>query len=192
MIKIKQSLIALLGVFAVVSLTALLTPSLTQGQGQGQGNQSALNVNVLNTPLAVRDVENPARQPFNTAKQVSFFFDVDSLFVPFGEPLPSDKQAVLEYVTAECRVPSGQRPSIQITQVVPGPISATDIANPILTYQATVPFGPAATHDIYHSSDPLRLYPAPGSQIYLKATRNPATGIGLCTVYVSGYLVSMS
>jgi hypothetical protein len=189
MIKIKQSLIALLVIFALVSLATLVMPTLTRGQGQG--NQSSLNVNVLNTPLPVRDVENPARQPFNTVKQFSFFFDVDSGFVPFGESVPSDKQAVLEYVTAECRVPSGQKPSIQITQIAPNGNFVAEIANPILTYQATVPFGPAATHDIYHSSDQVRLYLPPGTQIYLSALRNPATGIGLCTVYLSGYLVNM-
>jgi hypothetical protein len=190
MIKIKRSLIALLCIFALVSLAVLLAPSLTQGQGQG--NQSQLNVNVVNTPLPVRDVENPARQPFNAVKQFSFFFDVDSGFVPFGESVPPDKQAVLEYVTAECRLPSGQRPSLQITQVAPSPTSVTEIANPILIYQATVPFGPAATHDIYHSSDPVRLYLPPGTQIHLRAERNPATGIGLCTVYISGYLINMA
>ena len=190
MIKIKRSLVALLCILALVSLAVFVTPSLTQGQGQG--NQSQLNVNVVNTPLPVRDVENPARQPFNAVKQISFFFDVDSGFGPFSESVPLDKQAVLEYVTGECRLPSGQRASLHITQLAANGNFVNEIANPILTYQATVPFGPAATHDVYHSSDPVRLYLPPGTQIYLRAERNPATGIGLCTVYISGYLVNIA
>jgi hypothetical protein len=65
--KIKNSLVVLLGIFALISLATLLVPSLTQGQGQGGGNQSPLNVNVVNTPLPVRDVENRAIEPFRAS-----------------------------------------------------------------------------------------------------------------------------
>jgi hypothetical protein len=56
--RIKNSLVALFGLLALIGLVAILNPGTTRGQGQGGGNQQ---------PLPVRDVDNPARQPFQRA-----------------------------------------------------------------------------------------------------------------------------
>lgn len=189
MLRIKQSFVVLLSIVALISIATVLAPALTKGQGQSGGNQSPLNVNLVNTPLPIRDVENPARQPFFAEGSFTFGANDDSGIANLSPSVPSDKQAVLEYITTQCELPSGQRASLRISQVTNGAY-VRDIAFPVLNFQATIPFG-AVTRDIFNSSDPVRVYLPPSTEVILQAVRNPATSIGNCRVYVSGFLVNL-
>ena len=73
-------------------------------------NMKPLLVQVVNTsaqPVLVRDVDNPARQPF----QATVFISISD-GVPAGSALldvPSGRQLVIEYVSASVQLPTGQK-----------------------------------------------------------------------------------
>lgn len=189
--KFKQSLVVLVSLLVLGSLAAIMVPSLTRGQGKDIANPQPLNVNVVNTPLPIRDVENPARQPFYAEGQVAFGPDTGSVASLLHPSLPSDSHGVLEYITTECELPSGQRPSLRISQVNAIGGYERDISFPVLNFQVTVPFG-VGMRDVLHSSDPVRIYLPPGNQILVQAQRSPTTSFGTCQVYVSGFLVNVT
>jgi len=107
--KLKNSLVVLIGLIVVVSTLALLTPRSIVGQkaaAQPSTIPPPLNVNVVNTPLPVtgtisvgnlgdsplpvRDVDNPTRQPVHFGIQYT---------------VPAGKRLVIEYISAKFRTP---------------------------------------------------------------------------------------
>lgn len=85
------------------------------------------NVNVVNTPnvnvsnaltvgidssnntiTLARDPENPARQPYQTSIPINFS-DGDWRSGTFESPVPSNKELVIEYVSAYINLPHGQK-----------------------------------------------------------------------------------
>jgi|RhiMethySRZTD1v2_1073278.scaffolds.fasta_scaffold1459769_1 hypothetical protein len=189
MIKIKRSLIALLCIFALVSLAVFVTPSLSQGQGQG--NQSQLNVNVVNTPLPVRDIHNSTLQPYELA--TSFVLEATSGPLVYDDnPVPPSKRLILDYTSAQCIAPTGERVAIAIRQATPAgnaSFNLRSIVFPVMNFQGS---NFASNSDSYHASDQLRGYvPADGFvQISIMRT-GIVVGEVRCDFYLSGYYVDV-
>jgi hypothetical protein len=154
-------------------------------------------VNVVNTPnvtvanpstnaVAVRGVDNPAFQPFhalrveflNTGQAGKF---VDLVAVPAG------KRAVIETVTVETQLPSGQKPQIMIITTSGG----TSVNHWVtLTPQ---PPEPAGGKDSFSATLSMRLYadPMTSIQFFLGRVAAGYTGDNGAEVTISGYYVDV-
>ncbi len=143
--------------------------------------QGTTAVQITNTsPVAVRDVDNPARQPFQAQDASGFSPQNEALFL-FS--VPAGKRLVLEYVTASILVTSGRKAGFFVRTTV------TD-ANGVFHWMNPVPHGTFANvgWDVWVVSQPVRLYAAGGTQFLLGAFADGPGG-GSATVTFSGYLV---
>lgn len=132
--------------------------------------------NAVANPAQVRDVDNPARQPFSGSQNATFQpGSRDAIFsVP---PPPSGKQLVIESVTVNALIPTGQNLW-----------SASLNHNPLII----VPQGDVGTgFDAFTASQQVRLYLAAGDSITFIVSRNSTTGSGVVGGTVSGYLVDV-
>lgn len=152
------------------------------------------NVNIINTPtvtvanppanpVAVRDVNNPAFQPFQKFMigsvndgELSIAFDI--LTVPAG------KRAVIETVTVQNSSPLGQKSRTYIITIVGGETGYHAI---VLT-----PQGPLGTLEELSATTSIRLYADPGTVIrgFFDRSGYP-TGIAGANVQISGYYVNV-
>ena len=169
MFKFKQSLVAFAGVFALVSAVALLTPRAGLGQ-KPSPIPPGHNVTVVNTPLPVMDVDNPARQPFQAT-------------VPFT--VPAGKRLVIEYLSAAARTSSTCRLlSVTLYTRVNGqeePLIHT--FTPVLT-------GGDTANNFYTVSQQTRIYADPLSLVFDGFSSLPCEP-SITRPVVSGYLVDV-
>jgi hypothetical protein len=140
--------------------------------------------NPVSNPVPVRDVENPARQPF---QQELFLSTPDGLLGANDQfTVPSGKRLVIEFVSFTMNWPAGQLTTRAFINVC----NASGNACPVSFY---VPASFQATEfggtDFFVASSPTRLYADPGSVVGVAVRRNVTAGTGLATVAVSGYLV---
>ena len=185
MFSFRKSLGALAGLSLVVGLVMLFIPTSTQGQG---GNQQPLNVSVVNTatrPVYVRDVDNPARQPFHVELYdfrmiAGDTLSTDSFIVPAG------KRLVIEQVSGRFTAPAGQTLDL-VVQTGPSEAPATH-------YYLPVRQGPLAplSGDGFVLNQLSRQYAEPGSNVGVILQRRGGTdgeASGLMTF--TGYLVDV-
>jgi len=129
MFQFKKSLIGLIGVLTLVAIATIGRPHTglgANGSGIGAAASQTQNVNVVNTPtvgldaghntvkidtsnpVLVRDVDNPARQPF---EGTAF------LVPPFGQTqttehittVPAGKVLIIEHVSADALLAGNDR-----------------------------------------------------------------------------------
>jgi hypothetical protein len=120
-------------------------------------------------PDFVRDVDNPARSPFQTSVTVDNLGGGPDALIP----VPVGVRLVIEFVSANCSLSNGVPLSmIRFTTNVDHFFSPTSAD----AVQATM-------------TQPTRMYAEPGTNVRVHAfnTTNPATT--LCKVSVSGYLI---
>jgi hypothetical protein len=195
MYKLKNSLFALVGLLALVGAISVLTPR--SGFGQKASTQPTpipppVNVNVVNTPLPVtgtisvgnlgdsplpvRDVDNPARQPVSATANCSESTGTNCEATIYS--VPAGKRLVIEYVSFQARVPFGQVAYMSITGGPYFPFS-----------QPAVSF-PGA--NVVRFAEQVRLYSEPGTTLVVQGER---TGSGLSSTnfsfFISGYLVDV-
>jgi hypothetical protein len=159
MFKLKQSFITFAGPSLVVGLVALVSPATMWGQG----NQQPLNVNVVNTPT-VRNVDEPARQPFQRSRAIVFApgesTGTAEFFVPLG------KRFVIEYVSAQIDM------GVSFITVT-GFSVRTSTDNPPGTPHFFVPMSPpsntGSNSKWFIVSQQTRLYADPGSTVTIVA-----------------------
>jgi len=150
------------------------------------GNQPTVTVATSTpTPLLVRDVDNPARQPFQDQETATFdalnpFTNVDSV------PVPAGKQLVIEHVSVITTLPVGQKLLIASVQPFVGGMGTGHFLTVIA--QGT---NAAGTADYSVASQDIRLYADPGLPISFHAERNGTAGTGSVTFEISGYLINM-
>ena len=172
-------------------LTVVLS-SVTSGPvgAQDPGPPGGLHVKVVNTPTApalVRDVDNPARQPFQPNVGITIGDGA-----PAGGALldvPSGKQLVIEYVSASVQLPTGQK----VRELRVATLQGSTVLSHFLgaTFQATV--GGSTTVDIFILSQVTRLYSNPGtSSVEFSVIRNNSSGTGFYSLSISGYLVNVT
>jgi hypothetical protein len=204
MFKLKQSLVLLSGVIAFLVLSA---PAYAQGPPANvppPQNVKVVNTesepvpvtgtvsvsNLGGTPLPVRDVDNPARQPFQAS----------IIEPPLGTPnpvfftVPAGKRLVIEYVSAEalaldpdCVTP----PRFALTTTAGG----TPLAHFFYPENSgTISFS-GNTAKVYGLSRQTRIYADPLTQVKLNVRTD---ALPLCSynsagrdLHISGYLVNV-
>lgn len=162
----------------IVTASLIIIVSLLGIQPSQAGPKSS-PVTVDNTvadPVPVRDVDNPARQPFSSSQNA--FFSPGSRDAIFDLPLPpSGKQLVIESVTVNALIPTGQNLW-----------SASINHNPLII----VPQGDVGSgNDAFTASQQFRLYVTSQGSITFIVSRNSSTGSGVVQGTISGYLVDM-
>ena len=184
MLRIKQSLGALVGVSILVVLGTILAPSLLQGQGGG--NAQPLNVNVINpssAPVPVRDVDN-GMQPFQEERNIS---------VSSGSgggsdvvvAVPSGKRLVIESVTARVNLAQGDTPALELV-VRAGPPHEHEHYI-LVSFQGQAGDGRV----LYVGTHDLRAYADPETNVRVQFGRSNADSPASASVTVSGYFVDV-
>lgn len=203
---IKNALIVFVGMSLITLAVTVLVPSLTRGQkSTSDAATPTANVKVVNTtaepvpiagtvnlsnpganPLPVRDVNNPAYQPFQT--EAVFFFtqghDVVSGTLPVT--VPAGKRLVVEHASAHVQLPVGQRMNIWVSA---GP-NADEFTRIwlVVTWQMTNELG---NEDTLVASQPLRLYAQNGDRVQVAGFRSSSIGGGQVIFDIAGHFVDL-
>ena len=157
----------------LVGVTALAIPMQAQS--------------VKDPVVIVKDQDNAARQPVHFNAFVTFpagsaFANVVSNFV-----VPANKRLVIEAITGEIFVPTGQLLRVHVVTTASGSFNP----NHVLNFSTKMPF--TSSQDIYTATLPVRLYADPGTTIHLSVQKDSTTGSsGTAEVTFSGYLVNLS
>jgi hypothetical protein len=158
------------------------------------GNEVESHVtNDTNNPVPTRDVENPARTPFQASAPIA----LDPPFAGvFGTPLyevPAGKRAVVEYASVRCSSPAGNpmtQAVVQVTELLEGGGSISRSFEIPIAFQGTDAFsGP-----LYIGGLGMRLYSdrgPSGGGITAGASRASGSGSGSCSFAISGHLVTL-
>ena len=145
------------------------------------GDGTAVSPLGVSSPLAIRDLDNPARQPFQARVTCSATIDGCSEFIP--NP-PAGKRLVIEYVTMQGEIPPGQVATFQIDTTAGGEFAVHDLG---LSLPA-VAFGFVGRVVI---AQRVRLYADPGVPIHAAASRNGSGSTVHFSFSISGYLVDL-
>jgi hypothetical protein len=149
--------------------------------GQALGKTGVSDVNIVNTPLPVREVVNPANEPFQA--EISFSIPDGSSSETFTlAVVPAGKRLVVEYATILAEVPSGKM-GARITTTAAGQYAAHHL---VLTEQ-----GPVYGTPTFVASQTMRVYADPGTGVTGIVVRSDTAGTfgGLMTI--SGYFVDV-
>ena len=169
--KLKNSLIGLVGL-AVLAGGII---AITTATGQGQGGTLGKDVNVVNTPTVlaqqsgtwdvgitgtpnIRDLDEPARQPYQRTGGLDFAAGQDITTTEFT--VPANKRLVIEYVSAQI--------------IVAEPIFWFSVKTTAGSAQGTHFFAPMALPNVaglHIVSQQTRLYANPGSTVTIEARR---------------------
>jgi len=146
---------------------------------------SSVNIgNPAGTPVLMSDIDNAARNPFQTQVQVNFgdgdATDSASFTVPDGEEL------VIQYVSTLVDVPAGEKVLCSV-ETIGGCHDVTHQG-----FATTVARSPGAGMDELSGGQLTTIYADPSSMVTIACSRGPTTGAITTTVNVSGYLVSAS
>jgi hypothetical protein len=146
------------------------------------------NVGVTNTaasPVAVRDVDNPAKQPFQAEVVGGFADGASTTGDIIIATVPAGKRLVIEYVSASGAMLHDQK-------VVRGEVAETLTLAPARWGIQYTPQGSNAdrTRDYFVATQPVRIYADPGS-ITCSAERDSVAGANpdSVTFTISGYFV---
>ena len=205
MYKFKQSLLAFACLLALVAAVALLTPRTGLGQ-KPTPIPPAQNVNVVNTPLPVtgtvsvanlgsnplpvRDVDNPARQPF-TFRSAGLAFgggaNTSASFVA-----PAGKRLVVEQVSVAIflREPSAnQNATFNVRTTVAG----TETAYSAVGGDFGTFVGVSGPVQFFRLSSQMRSYADPETTVSIDVSllRLSNSSNDSATVNLSGYLVDV-
>jgi len=132
-------------------------------------------------PVPVRDVDNPARQPFQANFQI---FLADGNFYGFQDiSIPANKRLVIEFFSATADVAQGDFPEIDVRTVTGNVISGHFITS---SRQGTI-----NNFDQYVVGQTVRLYADPGTQVKIDFSRTMSQGIALFGGTISGYFVDI-
>ncbi len=148
-------------------------------QAQQSGAWSVGINNAKTSPVPIRDVENPARQPFAFDSFCALVPGSDVCVVLFS--IPAGKRLVIESITVEVSGPTGQKGRADIFTTVAGTSHGFRLS--------LAPVGTFSGQDIMDGTHPLRLYADPTSTVSLRGFRNSTSGDGAFAGSVSGYLV---
>jgi len=178
----KTYLLAAAGI-GIVSLTLSLTNT---GRVLAE-NIKPLLVTVVNdstTPVPVRDIDNPARQPFQI-EQIATIRNAESSWAEFVA-VPIGKRLVIEYVSVFIALPAGQKPTLVGVATTLNQIGAGH------SFGAMFLAADIVGRDVFNISQQTRLYSDPGaSSVNFFVERNASSGEAEIFFSVSGYLVDL-
>lgn len=206
MSKLKNLLFACLGLSALIGFLALVAPTTSQGQGGPPtqnvnvvnsptvnaeqsgtwsvgitGTPSVQVVNPSDSPVLGRDVDHPARHPFQ--RGVVMDFETGQGIATAQFTVPANKRLVVEYVSA----------NITLTDGVIFRFSVRTSAGDSTGTHYFAPMSQPNFPESYTISQQTRLYASPGSTVTIEARRIvnatslPDTGFAT----ISGHLVDM-
>ena len=151
-------------------VTVTNTPLPVTGSLHITGSSHAplpVRVTHVDTPVDVRDVENPARQIFEKIISGPIPISGTSLTTTiFTAPL--GKRLVIEYVSARILMPLGQKVSFQV-QLSVGP------SIPLVNVPA-ISQGTFFAEDLFIASQQVRIYVDPGVGVSLVTSRSTTSG----------------
>src|SRR5438309_2275979 len=107
--------------------------------------------NSPSSPVPVQDVDNAARQPFQTATTITNAFNPSGFTITV---VPSGKRLIIEFVSASC-TPTGAG------TVVPNPLNITT------QHPFFIPLTPGKTVGTAVASQLTRIYAEPGTKVNL-------------------------
>ena len=138
-------------------------------------------VNELDSPVLERDVDQPARQPFQRGVSLAFPAGEGTANAEFT--VPANKRLVIEYVSARISLTDGTLHWFSV-RTAAGSSTGTH-------YFASISI--ASLPNVYTISQQTRLYANPGSTVTIEARRifNPDIGADSGSATISGYLVDM-
>jgi len=158
------------GVSPLIALTAVAHDATLSGEGTMSSPLRVTSAEAQRQSYAARNF-----QSFNSSNGVNFVLTT----------VPSGKLLVIEQVTARCEITSGHR-------LYFGSIRTThDAASLATDHDLVFSFmGPSGDGDTFSSSQNVRLYAAPATQVRVQAgtslTQNP---LHVCVASISGYLI---
>ncbi len=122
-------------------------------------------------------------QPFQAAVEIKLpnGFGGENGFVA----VPKGKRLVIEYVSGEAFLPTGQKGLFSVIVSLQGQTTGTR------HYLASTPMGKFGAPDYFRAGQVVRLYADPGTTVMLRIDRDIATGEGLARMSLSGHLVDM-
>ena len=194
--NLKNSVIVLAGLMAIVGFIALVTP--ISGRGQANDAPPTRDVNVVNTPSVnvvntasspalVRDVGAPLRTPV----QIQI-----NLFISFGETsrlsdvytVPEDKRLVIEHVALKCD-------TLGVGNAVRGGL-LTQFANDAFSHEFAVNAQPSVDGPLFVANHPMLVFADPGTRVQMEVGIDQAIGSGsggfsALRGTLSGYLESV-
>lgn len=171
---IKNSLITFAGLALLISALALFMPLLTKGQGGQAAGPNVLVVNTPAEPVPVRDVDKPARQPFQ--KRVS---EADFEFT-----VPEGKRLVIEYFSATLNSSLNCEANIVLIRT-----AVTVSGEEEIVFHRFEPVRTSSLSD--HLSQPTRIYADPNTPVRFLLDSNPNNCGANFSGGVSGYLVDV-
>lgn len=206
MSKLKNLLFACLGLSSLIGFLALVAPTTSQGQGGPPiqsvnvvntptvnaqqsgtwsvgitGTPSVQVVNLSDSPVLGRDVDHPARHPFQRGMVIEFETGQGIASAQFT--VPANKRLVVEYVSAH----------INLTDGVMSRFSVHTAAGDSTGTHYFAPMSHPLFPESYTISQQTRLYATPGSTVTVEARRTfnatslPDTGFAT----ISGHLVDL-
>lgn len=194
MFKFKQSLVAFVGMALLIGAVSLVTPRTTQSQGTSPTREVKVinspsepvpvtgTVNVGNLggdPLPMKDVDNPARQPFQRAIHE---------FTPFI--VPTGKRLVIEYVSADVGTSSTSCDAFRCK--LKTTVQGTDLVHFFFPELVSTSPSTAASRQ-FALSQQTRIYADPNTEVTVNFERNGSPcvfGIGT-GLSISGHLVDV-
>jgi hypothetical protein len=102
-----------------------------------------------------------------------------------GYNVPAGKRLIIEFVSFEAFVPTGQKASFSIF------VQHQGEPNAIQHYLECIPNGGSGGQDLFLCGRMVRLYADPGTQVMLRTDRNAPTGTATARMTFSGYTVSV-
>ena len=193
MMKLKNSLIAVTGLMAIVGLIALVTP--ISGRGQGNDVPPPRDVNVINTPSVnvvntatspalVRDVGVPLRTPVQIKLNVLITFPetgaLEDIYV-----VPEGKRLVIEHVALICD-------TLNVGNAVRGSLLSR-FEGELFTHALAVNAQPPVDGPLFVVNHPMLAFADPGSRVEIAVSVDQAMGSGSSSFSalrgtLSGYL----
>jgi hypothetical protein len=144
-------------------------------------------VNVVNTPLPVEITNTPATEPVQ--HKCVCVITSGTAIATDTVAVPSGRRLVIEFVSVRTILPTGQTPEVQIFTGTGGlPSGTTSMGHSIALPVTPIPSGAS---DVYHASQPVRLYADPGSDVTIHVARFQTTGTATFEVTFSGHLVTL-
>jgi hypothetical protein len=141
------------------------------------------------TPVLVRDVDN-GRQPFQATAAGSFNNGFRNTGLTVITTVPAGKRLVIEHVSVEGNMLPGQKMIFASIEVS---LQDSFNGNPLGHFLSIGAHGNDGFRDLYFSSQALRLYADPGTDVRGFAGRDGTAGDNVAAVYfvISGYFVNV-
>jgi hypothetical protein len=133
------------------------------------------------TPVC--EVNNPDKHPFQASLQVSLPPGTEGQngFVN----VPAGKRLVIEYVSGQAFLPTGQKALFSVIVSLQGQNIGT------WHYLESSAIGAFGSQDCFQCGRMVRLYADPGTTVMLRTDRDSPAGTGLSRMSLSGHFVSV-